>query len=229
MGLAVAGAARVDGTINSEGCPSGSYTYYSGSGGSVWITAARLLGGGEISANGGDCAVDYVGGGGRVAVYLTAAGARFDVFGGLISTYSGKHMNDATQRRRGSCGTVYLETADDGAGRGNVILDNTATGIARVAPGQPRTDYPVARYAGPRDGRHAVWTLRNTVRLCLVGDARLADLVMEGSTPLLELNGYTLRVDARKHALGVNESVQVVPGDGGLIIWGGAATLLIVR
>ncbi len=226
--LAVAGAARVHGSINADGCPTGSYPYYSGSGGSVWLASKRLLGGGEISASGGDCLNDYVGGGGRVAVYLTAAGAAFDAFAGVVGAYSGRQTVNITRPRRGSCGTVYLETAQDGAGRGKVILDNTATGIARVAPGQPRTDYPVARYADPEDGRHAVWTLRNTVRLNLVGDARLADLVMEGPKPILELNGYTLRVDARKHALGDNESVQVVPGDGGLILWA-PATLLIVR
>lgn len=226
--LAVAGAARIDGKINAEGCPSGSYTYYSGSGGSVWLAAERLLGGGEISANGGDCYNDYIGGGGRVAVHLTADGAAFDAFTGVVSAYSGRQTSNTTRPRRGSCGTVYLETAGDGTGRGRIILDNTDTGIARGAPGQPRTDYPVVQYADPQDGRHAVWTLRNTVRLNLVGDARLADLVMEGPKPILELNGYTLRVDARKHALGDNESVQVVPGDGGLILWA-PATLLIVR
>lgn len=226
--LAVAGTARVDGTINADGCPSGSYTYYSGSGGSVWLAAERLLGGGEISANGGDCYSDYVGGGGRVAVYLTAAGAKFAAFTGVVSAYSGLLTGNINRPRRGSCGTVYLETAADGAGRGKVILDNTATGIARGAPGQPRTDYPVAQYADPQDGRQAVWTLRNTVRLNLVGDARVADLVMEGSKPILDLNGYTLRVDACKHTLGENESVQVVPGDGGLILWA-PATLLILR
>src|SRR5260370_21422826 len=72
-----------------------------GSGGSIWITAGNLSGGGFISANGGSG--DYPqaggGGGGRIALYYGAKD-----FNGVVSAFGGAGSV------YGGAGTVFLRS-----------------------------------------------------------------------------------------------------------------------
>lgn len=78
--LVVTDALSVNGLIDVS-APTDSYT---GSGGSLWLTASNLTGGGTIKANGGD-ANNGPGGGGRIALYYTNS-----AFTGVISAAGGK-------------------------------------------------------------------------------------------------------------------------------------------
>ncbi|TAL07023.1 MAG: hypothetical protein EPO07_00925, partial [Verrucomicrobia bacterium] len=73
-----------------------------GAGGSVYITAGRLLGSGQITAKGGSCLgpTGGGGGGGRIALYLTT-----NSFTGPITAYGGSGFV------RGGAGTIYLENS----------------------------------------------------------------------------------------------------------------------
>ena len=94
-----------------------------GAGGSIYITAGAITGSpsGVIKANGTPNGSSYSGGGGgRVSVILTNAGATFSTYTGGIQAYGGW-----VGSRSGAAGTVYEETADQGAGHGTLIIDNT--------------------------------------------------------------------------------------------------------
>jgi len=109
--ISVSGAVTVNGTISSAGLGG---SIGNGAGGSVNITAGTFAGSGTISANGG--AASYAcGGGGRVAVKLTSG----TDFGSVtFQAFGGAGTND------GGAGTVYKEIATDGAGKGELIIDN---------------------------------------------------------------------------------------------------------
>ena len=120
--LSVAGTLDVKGAVSSDAATCG---HYSGAGGSVWIKTAKLTGddGGVISANGGKVTSGQwqaVGGGGRVAVYISGQNNDFTEFAGTISAYGGSKSGYVY----GGAGTVYLETAADGETGGRLIVDN---------------------------------------------------------------------------------------------------------
>ncbi len=50
MRLAVTGSVTINGTLDADGADAG---YYTGAGGSIWLTAASLTGAGSIHADGG--------------------------------------------------------------------------------------------------------------------------------------------------------------------------------
>ncbi|MBF0244311.1 MAG: hypothetical protein HQL31_03445 [Planctomycetes bacterium] len=118
IGLSVAGDLVVEGPISAQGgiATGGSS---GGSGGSVFITAGTISGSAGIRADGGGSGWAGTGGGGRIGVILTSAGADFSSFGGTISSVGG----DATSGD-GAAGTIYLETLAQGAGAGNLFVDN---------------------------------------------------------------------------------------------------------
>ncbi len=96
-------------------CADGSYlTSRTGSGGSIWLTAGTLTGGGVFRANGGN--TTYPGGGGRIALILKDTGAVFTNFSGSILALAGGSAAGA--------GTVYLETSGDVPGKGQLVINN---------------------------------------------------------------------------------------------------------
>ena len=112
MRLAVTGSATINGTLDADAAYD---EYYTGAGGSIWLTAASLTGTGMIHADGGrEYHIGYNsesgGGGGRVAIHLTGAGQDFDGFTGPITAYGGYSEN--LKRRSGNCGTVFKKTGD---------------------------------------------------------------------------------------------------------------------
>ena len=124
--LTIAGTLSHNGIIEADGrtyLSSGAVaTYYGGAGGSVWITAGSMIGAGSISASSGRQSNSYYGGGGRVSLVLTDAGADFSGFTGEVkatSSYKGGYQ--------AASGTVYYETAADGAGHGMLVVDGYST------------------------------------------------------------------------------------------------------
>lgn len=94
------GSLVLDGRISSDGANASSPDSGGGSGGSIWLTVARLTGAGAISADGG--AGDYPqgggGGGGRIAITCFS-----NEFTGSVSAIGG------VGAARGGAGTVYWQ------------------------------------------------------------------------------------------------------------------------
>ena len=176
--LAVTGTLTNNGTITANG----GFDYYSGSGGSIFISAGALYGAtsGVIQANGGN-AYSAGGGGGRVAVILTNAGADFNTYGGTITAYGGTPGATA--------GTVYRQTAAQTAGMGMVIVNNGATTTNATFTSLPAFSNSTENIS------RTVWVTTNKARLCLLTNAAIASLTLNANG-YLELNGYTLTVKA---------------------------------
>ncbi|MGE0267765.1 MAG: LamG-like jellyroll fold domain-containing protein [Candidatus Omnitrophota bacterium] len=120
--LSVTGVTTVDGTIEAVGRDGGASG--SGTGGSIYLTTGSLAGSGRIMADGGTGTNSRGdGGGGRIAVILTGGGADFSVFdaGGAMTAYGG---TDSIFNNDGAAGTIYRQTASQGAGNGILIVDN---------------------------------------------------------------------------------------------------------
>ncbi len=113
--LDVTGQAQVDGTLYATSATeSGARP---GAGGSIYLVAGALWGGGSIQANGGG---GYNGGGGgRIALAVTNAGEDFSLFTGQITAYT-----EAATTGRGGAGTIYLRKAGQGLHEGTLIVDN---------------------------------------------------------------------------------------------------------
>lgn len=119
--LTVHGNLMVDGFIRADGKGS---SYCAGAGGSVNIRTATLSGTGMVTANGGMAATGNCsspGGGGRVAVRLTNAGASFASSPRILAR--GGVANESAKQAAGA-GTVYLQTGDQAENKGTIVIDN---------------------------------------------------------------------------------------------------------
>ena len=158
--------------------------YGGGSGGSIYLTTANLTGGGTIRADGGSQGA--AGGGGRVAIVQTSAG-NFSGFNGLISAFGGKvgGLND------GAAGTIYKQSASDGAGHGQVLVDNTTRGVwtNTVWTSIPAFTNTTESLAGTS------WLVRSNANLRLLNSMKAQSLTMLATT-VLELGGNTLTLNA---------------------------------
>ena len=103
----------MEGIISAEGNPALVSGCGGGSGGSLWLSAGKLLGAGTISANGGSGGLPGGGGGGggRIAVYSNT-----NLFTGIISARGGVGATF------GGAGTIYFSSNNTSAAR--VIVDN---------------------------------------------------------------------------------------------------------
>ncbi|MCL1856050.1 MAG: hypothetical protein FWF84_00165, partial [Kiritimatiellaeota bacterium] len=120
VAVSVTGTLELRGTVS---CNGGSYFYGTGSGGSIAVTAGSLFGEGTLRAHGAGNAYSSPGAaGGRIAVKLTQGD--FDDFHGSFTALGGD--NAASASGRGATGTVYLESADQLAGRGTLIIEEQA-------------------------------------------------------------------------------------------------------
>ena len=102
-----------------------------GAGGSVNISAARLLGGGSISVNGGDGVANNGGGGGgggRIAVVLSGAAAPI---GFTMSANGG--ARPGANMARGGAGTIYLQGTDSPDGKGLLRISNNQAASESVS------------------------------------------------------------------------------------------------
>ena len=153
--LKTAGALRVDGEMDASAGDLSADNFYSGAGGSVQIHAQSLTGSGKVWANGGKASKGICGSGGRIAVYSESDD--FNGFSGTIRTWGGRYTSGADQLSYGCCGTVYLETAAQGAANGELILDNGCpVGNGEVEFNEYVTDCEVGRVRVKAGGRFKV-------------------------------------------------------------------------
>ena len=114
----------VSGTVSNEGVISANaamVTQRTGAGGSINIIAGSIAGNGVISANSAtNVTSDSPGGGGRISLAVTNAGADFSEYFGVITAYGGRKPGSTC----GGAGTVYLREAGQGLYEGTLFVDN---------------------------------------------------------------------------------------------------------
>jgi hypothetical protein len=184
--LTVGGEVRVDGALRAE---SVSQNNRPGSGGSIFVTAGTLSGGGIISANGGSAYAD--GGGGRIALVVTGSGADFSRFTGTISSYGGN-----ASAARGGAGSIYRQCAAERTGRGTVWVNNGNTTGRRNTDVPPGADY----VTGEVD--FSPFHVTNAATLRLTNHFTVGDIRLDSTHAYLDLGFWTLTVHSRQHALG---------------------------
>ena len=189
----------------------------SGSGGSVWLTAARISGTGAVRADGDSTSAAYSHGGGRVALYQTAA-ADFTGLSGLSVTANGGGGAGA--------GTIYRQHARQPE-RGGEIVKN----------GSGVTPLPLV---GARnvDGLRAFRTVTLVLKadgMSLAGDLTLNDLDIPSDSATIKLDGHILKLKSALHKNGrgwardyahavVEEDKE---GNRGTIVWPQGMLLMI--
>lgn len=179
--LSVDGTTIVDGLISANAAEGRA----SGSGGSIFITTGDLTGGGTVQASSltSDGGRAY-GGGGRIAVILSEAGATFGTFdtNGVIQATS-----NGTGTSAGAAGTVYREAAGEAGGYGSLYIDNdtidASTAVTPVPPSHGLED----------DLTNVSFFVLDTADMALTGDLAIADLDVDGT---LHLDGYALEVQS---------------------------------
>ena len=219
--ISFGGPLVLEGVIEANGTGK---TYYTPSGGSVWLTAASLSGSGSISACGANGSNKYFGAGGRVAVYLTSARSA-DTFLGTVSIHGGKITG--TGMTYGSPGTYYLQTAADADGEG-VLTSYSLPANTTVQANDHATEIAPAVLARDGETRKARVTASAYSYLYLVQDTRVGDIRLLDSTARLYLKGHTLKVNTRRHAVSPNDASQIIYG-GGEIIWQTPGTVILLR
>jgi len=173
---------------------------WGGAGGSVYIRAGRLVGNGNISANGMPCKLTYTytGGGGRISLVLTEAGADFAQYVGTVTAYGGH--KDGTTMRCGGAGTIYHQKGDEKDGEGTIHLSNAAGWT------MSQYDYDMTGfgYPGMDDLSKATVVLGPNSGLYLYSDCRIGKLRFDGTTAdepaSVNFNGHTLTVNEPKPA-----------------------------
>lgn len=233
--LVVTGTLTLGGTVETSG-----YTGTDGlasqmGGGAIDLAAGRLVGDGTITAG----AVRNGQPGGRIAIRLTDAGATLDDFDGTIDCAT---MGAGSI---GSCGSVYIQTAADGEGRGTIVLDDNGVTCTTYTP-ICATGYAADDVA---DFRHASLVVRNEAKAQVsVADANgvfRMDGLEIGETGELDLYGKAFIVKsasvagtnvppgtytaAQLASLGFSQVVDTADGAGGTLVVHGRGTVFIVK
>ncbi len=215
----VGGTTTLDGMISAMTATPG---LAGAAGGSVYLTTTALQGNGMIRAYPpafSPSSAQYGGGGGRIAVYLTGSSS----FGSVAMRAWGHSVNRAAPYP-GAAGTVYRQTAAQGAGRGTLMVDNN---IAQSTSTNITTQLPPVIQTPPDDLRYVTLVMTNRARVELTGDLRMGDLLIAGANPRLHLRGYTLRLQASYHdSWGSTNNVVY---EGGRIIWAVPGMLILLR
>lgn len=196
--IVAGGTLTVDGAICADG-EAHVKSWCSAAGGSVWITAGRLAGSGVIRANGGGVWGYYLGGaGGRIALYLTEQGATFDSFEGLVAAYASVDVdNNGTMHPVSvNCGTIYVQTAEEAARCGTIIVRNDP--LSKVEHGT--TTLPVEDGTTAVELKRVKLVVGAATHLCLARDLTVQDLTIESDSAKLDLQGHNLKVKAPWHA-----------------------------
>jgi len=184
--LTVGGAARIDGNITVLGGDHPDH-WGPGAGGSILMTASNLTGAGWLRADGGNAGYPGAGGGGRIAVVLSAGDfAAAPTMSALGGTANYEPWNN------GAAGTIYREAASDAQGGGTVVVDNST----RIVQDVVWTTLPAMRSDfGTDDLSQTAWVVRNRGKLkVLAHNLVLRALTIEGSVPLLDLGTNVLIV-----------------------------------
>lgn len=176
--LSVGGTLDVAGRLSACGNGAPVNNAGGGSGGSIWITTARLTGAGTLIANGGSGEwVDGGGGsGGRVAVYFGT-----NEFSGVLAA------NAAGGSQRGGAGTVFTKRnseaqgellVENGGGWGNYTPISTPAPFRLVVAGRaqcfPEGALEVQRFTMPGEAVLTHLTGQTNLVLHVRGDAVIA-------------------------------------------------------
>ena len=223
--LDVGGTLQISGTIDASG-GGDNLSYAPGTGGSVWLTAARIVGDGTIVAS-----LGIVGGGlqlssgGRVALYQTdtigweGLSVTVDVSGYSSGTY---YRQDATgigqlfiDQQLKTAGRTYVPMPDDGSSnrayrKVDVCLDSTA--VMDVT-------------------NNWTWSAGSTLVL--------HDLDMKSSDAKLNCLGSKVKILSKAHKDGVDwtggnyaakvQGGKIVLGEGGEVYWAATGTTVLIR
>ncbi len=191
MVVTVGGRLTLDGRASANPVDSANGGYEFAAGGSLNFTVGELAGRGAFMAQGfrdGQC-------GGRIAVRLTKPGATFDAFAG---TFSAKTAESAA---RSTPGSVYLETAAEGGGRGTVRIDNASAKAATAALSVPVCANGYGADAASAFKNAALDVRGGACAQVAVADAaglfRMRSLAL-AANGRLDLNGKTLRVSSAR-------------------------------
>ena len=183
--IEVTGGMAVNGTIAANGQGfTGSGVVGGGAGGSINIATRTIMGAGTISSDGGRV-FDSTnrgrggGGGGRIAVILTGSGATFaDYELSQITAYGG---SGESGYESGAAGTLYLQTAAQGAGRGTATINNNAQTTGA------RTQLPPAVSPVLDELRYASVIVTNRGALAVTTNDRIASLTVATANEPLNL------------------------------------------
>ena len=207
--LTFGGALTLDGTVSANGEAT---QHYTGSGGGICLTAASLVGTGLLRANGGPGAGAYAqGSGGRVAIHLTAATSLAD-FTGSVSVKGSCDTVDEPYFHSSSPGTYYYETAADGSGAGTILIDGSWVSDSNFVADKYRTSLTPSEPNVLGETANAKVTVKGKAYAEITRDTRIGDIAITDATGCLYLNGYTLQVHVRQHAISPNDAVQIIPG-----------------
>ncbi|MFH1671106.1 MAG: LamG-like jellyroll fold domain-containing protein [Patescibacteria group bacterium] len=189
--LVVTDALVVRGTISAKGFGSdddgATFDNAGNAGGSVYITTGTISGTGTISADGGrSSAYASAGGGGRVAVILTNAGADFSTYTGNMTAYGGLGSNHAAG------GTVYKQTYAQQPSSGSLVIanaDGASVGATTYTAlnAQTSTGVTVGSIIVQNSGK---FTIGNDDSLTLTGTG--SDLVVRSGTTLTNNGSLTI-------------------------------------
>ena len=186
----------VAGTLCNEGllCADGAQSaFYTGSGGGIFLFTGVMTGGGTIRANGGmSTGGQCAGGGGRVALVVTNAGADFSGYTGPIQVFGGTRLL-GTSCNAGA-GTIYQQRASDRVGRGTIWLDNKGNSGGY-------TDFPPSTNYVAGEVDRATLNVTNVAAMRLANDFSVGDIWLQSANTVLDLNFKTLIVHSRQHAL----------------------------
>jgi len=220
--LAVDGTLTVDGEINASAGDGASY--YTGAGGSVWLTCGALAGAGTIRANGG-CpdfrSYNLGGGGGRLAVCVPTGG--LVAWSGVMTAWGGWNTQ-LTTTPGGYAGTVYVQ---EGSGIGTVTVDNN--GGHETVDKQVTvigTDWPMADDS-KQFQKNARYVIRNGGHVTVLGDSTVGDVALESGGYLTVTNvTLTVRRPDHKDRKGWTGTVQ---DTNGAIVWKVPGMVLMIR
>ena len=200
--IRVNGATRLAGSILAKGYLS---NMAGSAGGSIFLTTGTLASNGVIDAS-ANATTQYGGGGGRIAVVLTG-GDSFD-------SVTMRAFGSGTYR--GAAGTIYRQTASQGAGRGVVTL----YGDAATYTTNTVTRIPASTNAAAGEItslQYVTLTATNYANVAVTTNLTMGDLYLTDDNAKLRLKGYTLTLGAEYHASwGASNRVVF---DGGQIVW----------
>lgn len=233
--LQVGGTLTLNGRIASDG---GNGNWYVGTGGSIWITAGRLAGGGPVSANSGNYLVSSsnASSGGRIAVYLT--NGDFSDWTGTMTAYA---TAGATDRPDGATGTIYLQSGDEGDKCGTVYLGGRSYGGS--FSDKCTTPFPAVGWDLAEDFAHVKFVVSGRASPGFTADMKIADIVMtdnDGGKPKAYLFDHTVKVESMEHRRRANgkckdwcapyaDLVNPGPEGTGAFVWPTVGLMLMVK
>ena len=144
--LTAGGTMRIDGWLNADGKENTNGASYSPAGGSIWVTAGKLIGSGSLTTSGGiKSAGGFVGRGpgGRLAAHLTGEGSTFADFAGMFEC-DGAGPGTMYFRLPGQAldeGELVVEQKTFTGGYTDITKDVTGTRVGKITvKGKPRID-----------------------------------------------------------------------------------------